>query len=131
MNCSYNGIGLATQYGYRINGSGGDPDIRRENRYCNLPAPPNMIPISDSNCPNAYAPLWSYGAGNAYPSGFAPLDKRTGCILNNKRYVMPLDVYALPVGTSVANYLESQFNPPIATPEQAKLVQGPQTLGNR
>jgi hypothetical protein len=131
MNCSYNGIGLTSQYGYRINGPFGDPDIRRENRYCNLPAPSNMIPISDSNCPNAYDSLWTYGTGHAYPIGFPPLNKRTGCILNNKRYVIPKSVYLMPVGTTTANYLESEFDPPLVTPEQAKLIQGSQTLGNR
>ena len=90
-----------------------------------------MIPISDSNCPNAYGPLWTYGTGHAYPIGFPPLDKRTGCILNNKRYVIPNDVYLMPVGTTTVNYLESEFDPPLVTPEQAKLIQGPQTLGNR
>jgi hypothetical protein len=44
---------------------------------------------------------------------------------------MPLDVYSMPVGTTVVNYLESEFDPPLVTPEQAKLMQGNQTLGNR
>lgn len=131
MNCSYNGIGLEREYGYRINGSEGDPDIRRDNRYCKLPAPPNMTPISPSNFPKAYDALWNYGTGRAYPIGFPPLNERTGCILSDKRYKMSNEVYLKPVGTTVVNYLESEFDPPLITPEQAKLMQGSQTIGNR
>ena len=128
MNCSYSGNGLETQYGYRINGPNGDPDIRRENRYCRLP---NSYDISDSNFTNIYGPLWTYGTGKAFPIGFSPSIHQTGCILNNKRYVISSDIYKKPVGTVSSSYLESEFTPPIATPEEAKLIQGSQTLGNR
>jgi hypothetical protein len=137
MSCSYQKLSLIPERNYIVNGPHGDPDHREMVRYCSLPAPAGMTPISSPYGVNAgfmgnangtgtsFAP-WAYGVGLAYPIGIKPIDKRTGFKTSSKKYDVPFDVYTKPTEKVVLNYLESEFQPPLSTPEGAKLVQAPQ-----
>jgi len=142
MSCSYTKLGKIHEKNYIINGPHGDPDYRQMVRYCTLPVPPGLTPVSTPYGVNAgfmgnangtgtsFAP-WSYGTDLAYPIGMKPIDARTGFQSSFKKYVVPYDVYDKPTGKVVVNYLESEFQPPLTTPEGAKVVQGPQTTFTR
>lgn len=142
MSCSYAKLGKITERNHVVNGPHGDPDYHHMIRYCALPVPPGLTPVSTPYGVNAgfmgnangtgtsFAP-WSYGTDVAYPIGMRPIDARTGFVLSSKKYAVPYDVYDKPTQKVVVNYLESEFQPPLSTPEGAKVVQAPQANNTR
>ena len=74
---------------------------------------------------------WNYGTGFARPLGNISKPYTQGLLSDYTQYIMPNAVYDLPTTNQVKMFRESEFNPPIATPEEAKLIQGKQTLNNR
>ena len=134
--CSYRNLSSIPEKNYIVNGPHGDPDYRNMVRYCSLPSPAGMEIISTPYGVNAgfmgnangsgtsFAP-WTYGTGLAFPIGIKPVDARSGFTLSSVKYDVPFDVYTKPVAKVVSKYLESEFRPPLSTPEGAKLVQSP------
>ena len=106
------------------------PDYRLTTRYSRLPNNKN-ISMSNADIDRGLAgDRWNYGIGFAKPLGNAPA-QYTNIAIDYTQYLMPNAVYKLPTANTVKIYRENEFNPPIATPEEAKLYQGPQTLNNR
>lgn len=117
---------------YRINGEHGDPDIRKESRYCTLPVGHEVIStprgIREGFGPSA----WAYGINRAHPIYYNV--NNVSCVrtrLDNTKFQIPHDVYAMDNQPVIINNLESDFQPPIYTPEEAKLVQGDLTKYSR
>lgn len=133
MSCSYTKISKWKDNYYRANGEHGDPDIRKETKYCNLI--PGHEPISTPRGVNAgfvgnangtgtsFAP-WSYGVGLAYPI-YAPLHYHcNGMKTDNSKFPVPERIYSQNTKVGVIDNIESNFNPQLSTPEGAKLFQG-------
>ena len=133
MSCSYANISKMRDNNYRINGEHGNPDIRKETKYCTLIS--GHEPISTPRGVNAgfvgnangsgtsYAP-WSYGIGLAYPIYASPRPPCTGMKTDNTRFNLPEVVYARNTKPVIINNVESNFEPQLNTPEGAKLLQG-------
>ena len=117
---------------YRINGEHGDPDIRKENRYCALPYGHERISTPSGIREGFGTATWVYGVGMAQPIYHNV--NSLPCVrtkLDNTKYPIPHHVYAMDTRSVIVNNLESDFQPPIQTPEEAKLVQGELTKYSR
>ena len=101
------------------------PNERMKTRYSQLP---NNKDISRSNVDidrGLAGDRWNYGIGFAKPLGNAPQKYSNALISDNTQYIMPNYVYKLPTENIVKRYNETDFNPEITTPEDAKLTIDP------
>lgn len=117
---------------YRINGDCGDPDIRKESIYYGLHFGHEKISTPKGIREGFGTNKWIYGINAASPIYTAPNNTPiTRTQLDNTKFEIPHDVYAMNTRAIIINKLESDFQPPIYTPEEAKFVQGDQTRYSR
>ena len=116
---------------YRIHGEHGNPDIRKETRYCTLPCGHETI-STPRGVKESFGSPWIYGVGLGYPIYYGTNSASSvRARLDNTKFNIPSDVYAMASEPVIVNNLESDFQPPIRTPEEAKLVQGELTKYSR
>jgi hypothetical protein len=115
---------------YKIHGTDGNPDIKKEIIYSKLPCGLNTISTPKGIREGFQDYKWLYGSGVAQPYDIISAKSSRG-VLDDKKYNIPEDVYLRQTKPIFVNNLESSFQPPIYTPEEAKLVQGEQTRYSR
>lgn len=101
-------------------------------RYTRLPDNGEIVSMSNVEVDRGLAcDRWTYGDDFAKPNGEMPKRYGSNIIVDDTIYAIPRDIYRAPTTNTIKRYRENEFNPPINTPEQAKVYQGPQTLFNR
>lgn len=104
------------------------PDYRNTVRYSTLPNNQN-ISMSNVDLDRGMAgDRWNYGIGFSKPLGYVTAPYSNRLAVDNTQYIMSNCVYNRPRDLILKMYKE---DPQLATPEQAKLNQGEQTINNR